>query len=80
MAEGYYFDNPTFDKDDYDNDYARDESYEDEDLNDLTPDLEFQRHILNQSTHLENLIGSDKEQALLAQQKLLVKEFYKEKE
>ena len=78
MAEGYDFDNPTFDKDDYDNDYARDESYEDEDLNDLTPDLEFQRHILNQSTHLENLIGSDKEQALLAQQKLLVKEFYKE--
>ena len=68
MAEGGYdFDNPTFDKDDYD-----------EDLNDLTPDGEFQRTILNQSTHIDTLVGNDKEPALYAQQKLIVKEFYKE--
>ena len=70
MAEGGYdFDNPTFDKDDYD---------DDDNLNDLTPDGEFQRTILNQSTHIDTLVGNDKEQALYAQQKLLVKEFYKE--
>ena len=70
MAEGGYdFDNPTFDKDDYD---------DDEDLNGLTPDGEFQRTILNQSTHIDTLVGNDKEQALYTQQKLIVKEFYKE--
>ena len=63
----YDFDNPTFDKDDYE---------DDDDLNDLTPDEEFQRSILNRNTHNENLIGDDKDQALNAQQKLLVKEFY----
>ena len=75
MAEGGYdFENPTFDRDDYNND---------DDINDrlpMVPDEDIQRIALNQSGSIEDLRGELRESALAGQKKGLRKYFMMKQE
>ena len=71
MAEGFDFENPIFDRDDYD----------DDDIDDrlpMVPDEDTQRITLNQSGHIADLRGQLRETALEGQKKQPVKTFYDE--
>ena len=70
MAEGYDFENPTFDEDDYDNDI--------DDRLLMVPDETDQRIILNQSGVIDDLRGELRKSAVEAQKRRLVTTFYDE--
>ena len=69
MAEGFDFENPTFD-DDYDDDI--------DDRLPMVPDEDDQRIILNPSGAIDDLRGELRKTAVEAQKKRLVKTFYDE--
>ena len=69
MAEGYDFENPTLEEDDYDDDV--------DDRLPMVPDETDQRIILNQSRAIDDLRGELRKSAVEAQKKL-VKTFYDE--
>ena len=71
MAEGgFYFENPTFDEDDYDKDI--------DDILPMVPDETDQRIISNQSGAIDDLRGELQKSAVEAQKKRLVRTFYDE--
>ena len=71
MAEGGFdFENPTFDKDDYDDDI--------DDILPMVPDETDQRIISNQSGAIDDLRGELRKSAVEAQKKRLVRTFYDE--
>ena len=65
------FDNPAFDKDDYDKDNELDEQ------NDLHADNEFNRTIQNKSAHSEDIGDYDLRTQLIVQKQYVVKEYNK---
>ena len=70
MAEGYEFENPTFDEDDYDDDI--------DDRLPMVPNETDQRILLNQSGAIDDLRGELRKSTVEAQKKRLVKTFYDE--
>ena len=66
MVEGYDFENPTFDEDDYD---------DTDDRLPMVPDETDQRIILNQSGAIDDLRGELRKSAIEAKKKDLLKHF-----
>ena len=70
MAEGYEFENPTFDDEDIDKDI------DEEPETSFTDETEFQRTLTNQYEALNNLRGETQNKQRLNLLKMMVKRFY----
>ena len=70
MAEGYEFENPTFDDEEIDKDI------DEEPETSFTDEIEFQRTLSNQYEALDNLTGETQNEHRLNLLKMMVKRFY----